>query len=153
MGKLAVKENSRRNARERTTAALLRVLMDPKYFLSTNAQRAEAAGVSEETLYLYLRDPDFREQHDRMLQDLLRKEIAAIFQAGISTAKQEGREGQADRKILYEMYGLYQRTINHEHTGAVKQEHTHKFDHDEYARQFNDFARRTGLGLAQSNGN
>lgn len=103
-GGAEMKENDSLTRAER---AVLRVLIDPTYHEATNAEKIQAAGVSEAQFYRIVRKPQFREQEKAAFFDLIQTRLGPIIEAAMKTASMEGRDGFNDRKMLLEMGGMY----------------------------------------------
>lgn len=92
----------------RSEQKLLAVLTDPKYFGANNAGKAEAAGISDRLLYQIVKRPHFKAAMKDFLTNYLTTQNGPILDAAVQTAKEKGRDGFNDRKMLLEMSGMYE---------------------------------------------
>lgn len=148
----------------RTEEKVLAILVNPEHFRKTNAQKIALATCSCYQFYKIMRNPWFQKQVKDAALQLLHGQVMGVFDAAIETAKEVGRDGFNDRKMLLEMAGYYNptATVTMQHTGAdggpIEVEHRHEFN----SKRFQDlYLRRTGrtggietsARIIESNGN
>lgn len=85
---------------------LLAVLADPRNIGQTAVVLSDLAGIGRTTYYTLLRNPEFNRKRNEVLMGVLR-DISPQIKAMMDTAKMEGREGSNDRRLLFEMAGVY----------------------------------------------
>lgn len=86
---------------------VLKVLMNPQLAEKTNLERIEASGVGKTSYYRVLRDPWFKQQQHAAFREMIRHDLGAIIAAMVTTAKQPGRDSHNDRRLAFELCGIY----------------------------------------------
>lgn len=87
--------------------ALLAVLSDPQTFTAKADENIAKAGISRRHYFRLKADPEFQRKLRIAQLDAIKSGIAPSLSALMTTAGTVGREGNADRKLLFEMAGYY----------------------------------------------
>lgn len=87
--------------------ALLAVMADPGHFKSKPDELIKKSGISRAHFFRLKRDPEFQRKLRVAQLDSIKSGIAPALEAMIATASIAGREGNADRKLMFEMAGYY----------------------------------------------
>jgi transcriptional regulator with XRE-family HTH domain len=98
--------------------------LDPENLKLSQKALAEKIGIAEKTLYRY-------ENHSQLFADALHAmslralttSLPAIVGSSIQSAAIPGRDGFHDRKMLFEMGGLYERRTTLDVNGRIAHEH------------------------------
>jgi len=99
---------------------LASVMMNPAAAGLSVAEKATLAGISERSCKRYLADPRFREWVAGLFRQGVFDEIAPILDAAQRVARVATKDGFNDRRMLLEMAGLVETTVNQRHSGEVK---------------------------------
>jgi len=98
---------------------LLAVLADPRNLGKTAVSLSDAAGVGRTTYYRLLQNPEFQRKRNEVLIGVLR-DVSPALGACMRTAEIEGREGAQDRKLLFEIAGIYKPRLTVEESRSAR---------------------------------
>jgi len=90
-----------------TEAAIVESLADPGQRRLTVRERCRRLGIHYSTWYRCLADPLFKARASKAYRDCCADELAPVLDALVQSAKEIGREGHQDRKLLLELLGEY----------------------------------------------
>jgi hypothetical protein len=96
---------------------VLALLVDPKNLGRTAVELCDAAGIGRTTYYKLLKNPEFNRKRNEVLLAAIR-DVSPVLKALVNTAKIEGKEGAADRRLLLEVAGIYRPRMTVEQTAA-----------------------------------
>jgi hypothetical protein len=90
-----------------TELRVLKVLMNPAYVDLDEQAKLALCGCGATKYRKVKRDPAVRAEMQRMINDALDEEIAPILKKSAEVAKNMGRDGFQDRKMLLTMQGAF----------------------------------------------
>jgi hypothetical protein len=96
---------------------LIDVILDCECEDMTTKQRAEAAGITEQTYYRTMADLRFQEAMKNRAFTWLIPEMPTVLQSAVRAARMDGRDGFKDREMLMRMVRWYEPASKQEVTG------------------------------------
>lgn len=94
-----------------TERKLFDILIEPENIRLNKSELALKANISRPTLNKLLKKKEFMDEVNYEFSDFMFNNIFKIYQAMFISASSEGKDGFQDRKLLLEMLGKHQESI------------------------------------------